>query len=112
MLEGPDAGCQEVPDPIAPIGMRFCLLEPTRMLMPSSDITISPLSSDVCDSAGVSAPCACPVCASLCVGIVEGVAIGEGFGEGFGVAIGVGAGVLLAAGGLRAWCPCERKRVV
>src|SRR5215212_2987537 len=41
MFIGPDAGCQDVPDPIAPMGITLCALEPTRTPIPSSDITIS-----------------------------------------------------------------------
>ena len=41
MCIGPDDGCQEVPDPIAPIDMMFVSLEPTRMLMSFPFITIS-----------------------------------------------------------------------
>src|SRR3712207_6407585 len=96
MPAGPAAGCHEVPDPIAPIDIRLCALEPTRMLMPSSDITISPSPSAVFDSAAPAV--VCPACDS------PGVGDGEGVGEG------EGAGVLLAAGGLCASCPwcCAR----
>src|SRR5205085_11625757 len=41
MCIGPEAGCHDVPDPIAPIGIRLCSLDPTRMLMSFADITIS-----------------------------------------------------------------------
>jgi hypothetical protein len=41
MCIGPDDGCQEVPDPIAPIDMTFESLDPTRMPMSLPDITIS-----------------------------------------------------------------------
>src|SRR5207247_4282420 len=41
MCIGPDDGCQEVPDPIAPIEMMFESLDPTRMPMSLSDITSS-----------------------------------------------------------------------
>ena len=37
----PDDGCQEVPDPIAPMGIKLVSLEPTRMLMSLPVITIS-----------------------------------------------------------------------
>src|SRR5215207_10264575 len=110
MFDGPAAGCHEVPEPIAPIDIRLCALEPTRMLMPSSDITISPspsadfASADFasgapavgCGPAGAGAPCACPACGAPCAGV--------GIVEGVGVVEGVGAGVPLAAGGLCASC--------
>src|ERR1051325_471115 len=41
MFIGPEAGCQLVPEPIAPIDIRFVLLEPTRMPMSLPDITIN-----------------------------------------------------------------------
>ena len=40
MCIGPDEGCQEVPDAIAPIDMTFESLDPTRMPMSLPDITI------------------------------------------------------------------------
>ena len=41
MCIGPDDGCHEVPDPIAPIDMTFVSLEPTRMPMSFPNITIN-----------------------------------------------------------------------
>src|SRR5437899_11940060 len=41
MRIGPDDGCHEVPDPIAPIDMIFVSLEPTRIPMSLPLITIS-----------------------------------------------------------------------
>src|ERR1051325_986873 len=41
MFIGPEAGCQLVPEPIAPIDIRFVLLEPTRIPMSLPDITIN-----------------------------------------------------------------------
>ena len=41
MCIGPDDGCQAVPDPIAPIDIRFVSLDPTRMLMSFSVVTIN-----------------------------------------------------------------------
>ena len=40
MCIGPDDGCQDVPDPIAPIDMMFVSLDPTRMPMSLSIMTI------------------------------------------------------------------------
>src|SRR5215218_1160342 len=62
MLIGPDAGCHDVPDPIAPIDITLCALEPTRTPMPSSDITISPSSSAGFDSGAPAI--VCPACDS------------------------------------------------
>src|SRR5215207_9644855 len=100
MLDGPDEGCHEVPDPIAPIDIRLCALEPTRMLMPSPDITISPPPSADFDSAAPGV--VCPGRDSPGAGI--------GVGEGVGADEGAGVGVPLAAGGLCASCPwcCPR----
>ncbi len=41
MCIGPDDGCHEVPDPIAPIDITFVSLEPTRMPISFAVITIS-----------------------------------------------------------------------
>jgi len=41
MRMGPDDGCHDVPDPIAPIDMIFVSLEPTRIPMSLPLITIS-----------------------------------------------------------------------
>src|SRR6185295_3140954 len=41
MYMGADDGCQEVPEPIAPIDVTFFSLAPTRMPMSVPDITIS-----------------------------------------------------------------------
>ena len=41
MCIGPDEGCHDVPDPIAPIDMMLLSLEPTRMPMSLPDITMS-----------------------------------------------------------------------
>src|SRR5438445_405962 len=41
MCIGPDDGCHDVPDPIAPIDMRFLSLDPTRIAMSLSLITIN-----------------------------------------------------------------------
>ena len=41
MCIGPEAGCQLVPDPIAPIDMTLVSLDPTRMPMSLFIITIS-----------------------------------------------------------------------
>src|SRR5205814_7830694 len=41
MCIGADEGCQEVPDPIAPIDIKFVSLDPTRMLMSLPFITNS-----------------------------------------------------------------------
>lgn len=41
MYMGADEGCQEVPDPIAPIDIVFLSLEPTRIPMSSPFITTS-----------------------------------------------------------------------
>ena len=38
MCIGADEGCHDVPDPIAPMDMRFVSLEPTRMLISFPDI--------------------------------------------------------------------------
>src|SRR5262245_2401794 len=109
MCIGPDDGCHDVPDPIAPIAMRFVSLEPTRMPISSPSIT----KSDPTPTP-VSAPCMCPVA------LGEGLAIGVGVfiicsgeGEASGISIpglcrcvcvldgeelGVAAGVGLAVG--------------
>src|SRR5947207_244822 len=39
MFIGPEDGCQDVPDPIAPIDIRFLSLDPTRIAMSLSVIT-------------------------------------------------------------------------
>src|SRR5258706_448512 len=41
MCIGPDDGCHEVPDPIAPMDMRLVSLDPTRMPMSFPFITIN-----------------------------------------------------------------------
>src|SRR5512138_1651524 len=41
MCIGPDDGCHDVPDPIAPVEIRFVSLEPTRIPMSSPSITTS-----------------------------------------------------------------------
>ena len=41
MYIGPDAGCQEVPEPIWPIDMMLVSFEPTLMPMSSPFITIN-----------------------------------------------------------------------
>ena len=41
MCIGADEGCHDVPEPIAPIGIRFVSLNPTRMLMSLPFMTIS-----------------------------------------------------------------------
>ena len=41
MCIGPDEGCHEVPDPIAPIDEMLFSLEPTRTPMSFADMTIS-----------------------------------------------------------------------
>lgn len=41
MCIGPDEGCHEVPDPIAPIDITFFSLEPTRMPISFPIITIN-----------------------------------------------------------------------
>ena len=81
MYIGVDDGCQAVPDPIAPIGMMFDSLEPTRTPISSPDITSrEPLS---------------PLCSVLCAAPGDGVVAGmcmswpAGSGEGEGVAAGM-----------------------
>ena len=39
MCIGADEGCQDVPDPIAPMDTKLVSLEPTRMLISLPDIT-------------------------------------------------------------------------
>src|SRR5437588_811148 len=41
MCIGPEDGCQDVPDPIAPIDMMLVALDPTRMPISFPDMTIS-----------------------------------------------------------------------
>src|SRR6266536_4816101 len=41
MCIGPEEGCHEVPEPMAPIDIMFPSLEPTRIPMSSPDITIN-----------------------------------------------------------------------
>jgi hypothetical protein len=57
MCMGPDDGCHDVPDPIAPIAMTFVSLEPTPMPIPSAAITMSERVS----TKPRSFPCICPV---------------------------------------------------
>jgi hypothetical protein len=75
MCIGPDDGCQEVPDPIAPIDMTFESLDPTRMPMSLSDITISgPRFID-------------PIWDVLSMPFISPIAPGEGLAVGIGMFI-------------------------
>src|ERR1051326_2299015 len=72
MCIGPDAGCQDVPGPIAPIEIRFVSLEPTRIPMSSPFITTSgPMS----------------IAPIVCIPSIWPVAFGEGLALGIGISI-------------------------
>ena len=83
---GVDDGCHEVPDPIAPIEIKFVSLEPTRIAMSSPDITSN---GDI--SAGMSMP-------AWLGSVFSGVASGAGEAAGCGSDAGCSAGVGAAAG--------------
>src|SRR6266705_2066149 len=88
MCIGPDDGCHEVPDPIAPIDMMFVSLDPTRRPISFPFITINgPLFIFI---PLVSMPGICPI------GLAEGLAEGMGifisifWGDAPGDALGIG----------------------
>lgn len=113
MYIGPDDGCHDVPDPIAPIEITLVSLEPTRIPKSSPLITINgPMSMLI---PLVSMPGIWPM--GLADGLAEGIGVciwccGEacGLGEALGVGVrGVfvfGEAVGDAAGfGVGIWCP-------
>src|SRR6266704_1753717 len=72
MCIGPDDGCHEVPDPIAPIEMMFVSLEPTRTPISFAIITISgPTFIDPI-------PCILSMPGMFCIAPGEGLACGTG----------------------------------
>src|SRR6266542_4003043 len=72
MCIGPDDGCHEVPDPIAPIEMMFVSLEPTRTPISFAIITISgPMFIDPI-------PCILSMPGMFCIAPGEGLACGTG----------------------------------
>src|SRR5689334_18162843 len=78
MCIGPDEGCQDVPDPIAPIEIRFVSLDPTRIPMSSPLITTSGPMSIAC---------------VMCIPSIWPIAFGDGVATGIGMLIsGVGDG--------------------
>src|SRR6266536_1710731 len=72
MCIGPDDGCHEVPDHIAPIEMMFVSLEPTRTPISFAIITISgPMFIDPI-------PCILSMPGMFCIAPGEGLACGTG----------------------------------
>ena len=100
MCIGAEDGCQDVPDPIAPIDIKFVSLEPTLIFISLFDITSSgPMF--IFDSP-VFMPGMPPIGVGDDIGIGmlictcgDGVGVGEGVGEAAGICImrGVGEGV-------------------
>src|ERR1044072_2719061 len=82
MCIGPDDGCHAVPDPVAPIEMTFVSLEPTRMPISSSFITMSDPTSKP-----LPAPCICSVPLDEGLTIGWGVFICSEDGEADGISI-------------------------
>jgi len=77
MCIGADDGCQEVPEPIAPIDMMFVSLEPTRIPISLPDITISgPMFIS-------------PVPDLRSMPFISPIALGEGLAAGIGIFISI-----------------------
>src|ERR1700754_1642974 len=93
MYIGDEAGCQDVPEPIAPIEVMFDSLEPTRMPMSSPSIN---------RSGPISIRCVPSV--SSIAGIGDGEAAGEA--AGFDAGLGVGFGISCP------WCWARHGRAV
>ena len=83
MCIGADAGCQEVPDAIAPIDMKLVALEPTRIPISLPDITMSEPIFIICISGVIT-------CDGLGDGdgiCIPGVMTCGGLGDGDGICI-------------------------
>ena len=102
MFVSVDAGCQEVPELILPIGIKLFSFDPTLIAMRAPSVTMTELASVVSVVAG-----ACSVCAGVAAAEGLGVAVGAvvvgsaaGVSVGFGVAglAGAGRGVAFGAG--------------
>src|SRR5690349_5643292 len=102
MYIGADEGCHEVPEPIAPIDIMLCSLEPTRIPISSSLMTSNgPMSIFMppISIPGIFIPGICPT--GLAEGLAEGIGMficsgeAEGDAEGIGMlcVCGVGVGV-------------------
>src|SRR5205085_5973297 len=83
MFIGDDAGCQLVPDPICPIGMRFFALAPTRIAISSPDMTINsctPASAMLVMPPSMFMPGIAPVCMLCSDGVAVVFAAGDVLG--------------------------------